>query len=146
MDMIECERNDPPSPPDKNHLNQAIPANESSDPDLYVSNRHHKVANKVFYHWKSALVGRDRVDVHPSHRDAVPGRYTIGVLGYSDITSFILTSVRREPPPVVELEPGAPWVHDGSGAAREHHFAYRVCPEKASTIFFKCSPSSELDR
>mmetsp|Transcript_21682 Transcript_21682/g.53076 ORF Transcript_21682/g.53076 Transcript_21682/m.53076 type:complete len:507 (+) Transcript_21682:302-1822(+) len=70
------------------------PKDADSDPDLYVLNSNKGDCNKSAYTWKSCLVGRDRVDVHPDDPSSVRGTYRIGVLGAT--SSYVSMSRKQE--------------------------------------------------
>eukprot|EP00455_Lapot_gusevi_P003572 TRINITY_DN1145_c0_g1_i3.p1 TRINITY_DN1145_c0_g1~~TRINITY_DN1145_c0_g1_i3.p1 ORF type:complete len:495 (-),score=121.47 TRINITY_DN1145_c0_g1_i3:184-1668(-) len=113
----------------------AIPNNKESDPDLYVNNSS-RVPNKSEYTWKSCLVGRDRVDVHPQDPANCPGIYSIGILGYTEITSFTVHAVYTEPAPIRVMQLGQT-VEDTLQAGETHYFKFYVDPSSRSTIFIK---------
>ena len=60
---------------------RADPANDESDPDIYVSN-HSKEVGQDKYTWKSTNVGADRLDIHPEDEKYVIGEYYMAVFAY----------------------------------------------------------------
>jgi hypothetical protein len=64
----------------------AEPANDSSDPDIYVSNRSEKVNQGTGYSdnylWKSTNIGSDKLEIHPSDENFTSGTFSVGIYGY----------------------------------------------------------------
>ncbi|GAB5371398.1 hypothetical protein AAMO2058_001576500 [Amorphochlora amoebiformis] len=132
---------------------RAEPVDCQSDPDLFVSNREYKFANKRMYTWKSCLVGKDRVDIHPTDAKATPGDYTIGIFGYNDLTYFRLKTSLIDPPPLHHLHankdinvtgPGYPQAPlDGYPHRVSFHYVYDVSvAKKNATVFVTVTPFS----
>lgn len=69
----------------------AEPADEESDPDIYVG-VNDPLVDQDNYVWKSTNIGADKLEIHPEDESFIPGLYHIAILGYKpDINTFVLS-------------------------------------------------------
>lgn len=116
---------------------RAEPANENSDPDLYISNVSPHVTQDN-YVWKSANIGADRVEIHPSDEHFTLGTYYVGVFAFKPgLNTFRIRYSQTPAEPVSDL----PESHETSIDTWEY-FKFPVCWPGESRIEVVVAPSS----
>ena len=88
-----------------------MPLHAFSDPDVFVTNQAARVSHGAVYAenyvWKSASIGRDRLDIHPSDPAFRPGMYSVGVFTYRPGNNeFTIQAAMVPVEPLIDLENG----------------------------------------
>lgn len=82
----------------------AEPADEASDPDIYVSNSSPGVGQESFT-WKSTNIGPDKLEIHPNDPKFTPGTYYVGIYAYrTGLNTFTVKAEYSLALPQIELE------------------------------------------
>ncbi|CDW84668.1 sam-dependent methyltransferase [Stylonychia lemnae] len=115
---------------------KAWPANDDSDPDIYLSNATPFVSTSN-YQWKSANIGSDRIDVHPQDPKYKIGRYYLGANPYRvGINKFYVSLTLIDAKKVHELQDDQE--HE-LNVLESEFFQYSIKHLGTSYLYIQCS-------